>query len=124
LILCFAGLALALAVVGCYGVMSYSVSQRTQEIGVRMALGASPPEVLRMILRQGLSIALAGCAVGLVGALAFGRVIAGFLFQTAPTDPVVLGCIGLLLIGATALASYLPARRATRVDPMAALREN
>jgi ABC-type antimicrobial peptide transport system permease subunit len=71
-----------------------------------------------------LSIALAGCAVGLVAALVFGRVIAGFLFETAPTDPMVLGCIGLLLICATALASYLPARRATQVDPMAALREN
>ncbi len=125
LILCFAGLALALAVVGCYGVMSYSVSQRTQEIGVRMALGASPPEVLRMILRQGLSIAVVGgCSVGLVAALVFGRVIAGFLFETAPTDPVVLGFIGLLLICATALAGYLPARRATEVAPMAALREN
>ena len=124
LILCFAGLALSLAVVGAYGVMSYSVSQRTQEIGVRMALGASRAEVLRMILRQGLSIALAGCAVGLAGALAFGRVIASFLFQTAPTDPGVLGCIALLLICATALASFIPARRATRIDPMAALREN
>jgi putative ABC transport system permease protein len=124
LILCFAGLALALAVVGAYGVMSYSVSQRTQEIGIRMALGASQAGVLRMILRQGITIALIGCVAGLAGALACGRVIAGFLFQTAPADPVVLAGISVLLLGSTVIASFIPARRATRVDPMAALREN
>jgi predicted permease len=124
LILCFAGLALALAVVGAYGVMSYSVGQRTQEIGIRMALGAGRGDVLRMILRQGLAIVLTGCAAGLAGALICGRVIAGFLFQTAPTDPVTLAGISLLLAACTLLACYLPARRATRIDPMAALREN
>ena len=124
LILCFAALALALAIVGAYGVMSYSVGQRTQEIGVRMALGASQANVLRMILRQGMVIALIGCAAGLAGAIACGRIIAGFLFQTAPADPVVLTGICVLLVAATMLASYLPARRATRIDPMAALREN
>jgi len=123
LILCFAGLALALAVVGAYGVMSYSVGQRTQEIGIRMALGAGAADVLGMILRQGLVIVLAGCGLGLVGALIAGRVIAGFLFQTTPTDPVTLAGISLVLISATLLACYLPARRATRIDPMAALRE-
>jgi len=124
LILCFAALALALAVVGAYGVMSYSVGQRTQEIGIRMALGASRANVLRMILRQGMTIALIGCVAGLAGALACGRIIAGFLFQTAPADPVVLAGICVVLLAATTLASYLPARRATRIDPMAALREN
>jgi putative ABC transport system permease protein len=124
LILCFAALALALAVVGAYGVMSYSVGQRTQEIGIRMALGASRADVLRMILRQGMAIALIGCVAGLAGALACGRIIAGFLFQTAPADPVVLAGICVVLLAATTLASYLPARRATRIDPMAALREN
>jgi putative ABC transport system permease protein len=124
LILCFAALALALAVVGAYGVMSYSVGQRTQEIGIRMALGADRANVLRMILRQGATIALIGCVAGLAGAIACGRIIAGFLFQTAPTDPLVLAGICILLLAATMLASYLPARRATRIDPMAALREN
>jgi putative ABC transport system permease protein len=124
LILCFAALALALAVVGAYGVMSYSVGQRTQEIGIRMALGAGRVDVLRMILRQGLAIALIGCLLGLAGALACGQLIAGFLFQTAPADPLVLAAISVVLLAATLLASYLPARRATRIDPMAALREN
>jgi putative ABC transport system permease protein len=124
LILCFAALALALAVVGAYGVMSYSVGQRTQEIGIRMALGASRADVLRMILRQGMTIALIGCVAGLAGALACSRIIEGFLFQTAPADPVVLAGICLVLLASTTLASYLPARRATRIDPMAALREN
>src|SRR5436309_2461248 len=112
LIVCFAGLALVLAVVGAYGVMSYSVGQRTQEIGIRMALGAGRGDVLRMILGQGLAIVLAGCVVGLAGALVCGRVIAGFLFQTAPTDTVTLIGISLVLTGSTLLACYLPARRA------------
>jgi predicted permease len=124
LILCFSALALILAVLGVYGVMSYSVGQRTQEIGVRMALGASPADVLRMILRQGMFIALIGCVAGFAGAIACGQILAGFLFQTAPSDPVVLVGICVLLVAATMLASYLPARRATRIDPMAALREN
>jgi putative ABC transport system permease protein len=104
--------------------MSYSVGRRTQEIGIRMALGASRGDVLRMILGQGLAIVLIGCAAGLAGALACGRVIAGFLFQTAPTDPVTLVGISLILAASTLFACYLPARRATRIDPMAALREN
>ena len=124
LILGFAVLALALAVVGAYGVMSYSVGQRTQEIGIRMALGASRGAVLRMILGQGLVIVLAGCLAGLAGALVCGRVISGFLFQTAPSDPLTLACISLVLTASTLLACYFPARRATRIDPMAALRES
>jgi putative ABC transport system permease protein len=124
LILCFAALALTLAVVGAYGVMSYSVGQRTQEIGIRMALGASRADVLAMILRQGMVIALIGCVSGLAGALTCGRIIAGFLFQTAPADPLVLAAISVVLLGATMLASYIPARRATHIDPMAALRDN
>ena len=124
LVLTFAAVALVLAVVGAYGVMSYSVGQRTQEIGVRMAMGASPADVLRMILREALLIIAIGCAAGLAGALACGRLIAGFLFQTAPTDLGALAGISAILAGATLLASFLPARRATRVDPMTALRQN
>jgi putative ABC transport system permease protein len=124
LILCFALVALALAVVGVYGAMSYSVGQRTQEIGIRMAMGASPGDVLRMILREGLVIVAIGCAAGLAAALACGRLIAGFLFETAPTDLGVLAAISATLAGATLVASFLPARRATRIDPMAALRRN
>ena len=104
--------------------MSYSVGQRTQEIGIRMALGANQGDVVRMILREGLAIVAIGCAIGLAAALACGRLIAGFLFQTAPNDFVTLAGISLLLTSATLLATYLPARRATRIDPMAALREN
>jgi putative ABC transport system permease protein len=124
LILSFAIVALALAVIGAYGVMSYAVGQRTQEIGIRMAMGASPRDVLHMIMREGLTIVAIGCAAGLAGALACGRLIAGFLFQTAPTDFGALAAITLVLAGATLLACYLPARRATRVDPMTALRES
>jgi putative ABC transport system permease protein len=124
LVLSFAIVALALAVIGAYGVMSYAVGQRTQEIGIRMAMGASPRDVLSMIMREGLAIVAIGCAAGLAAALASGRLIAGFLFETAPTDFGALTAITVVLAAATLLASYLPARRATRVDPMTALRES
>src|SRR5262249_10265684 len=108
LILCFAALALVLAMVGAYGVLSYSFGQRTQEIGIRIALGANRGDVLNMILRQGLVIVLMGCVAGLAGALACGRIISRFLFQTAPTDPVTLAVISLVLIASTFLACLIP----------------
>ena len=118
----FAALALVLASLGIYGVLAYSVSQRTGEIGVRMALGARPRDVLALVLRQGLKLALAGVAIGLAGALLAGRVLASLLFETRPADPVVLGAAALTLTAAAAAACWLPARRASRVDPLAAIR--
>ena len=115
-------LGLFLASVGIYGVMSYSVTQRTHELGIRMALGADKPEILKLILRQGLRITLVGVAVGLLIALATTRVIAAVLYGVNPTDPATFGGVSLLLTAVALIASYLPARRATRVDPMVALR--
>jgi putative ABC transport system permease protein len=122
LISVFASLALVLAAIGIYGVMSYTVSQRTQEIGVRMALGAERTTILGMVLRQGTSLALLGVGIGLLVAFAIGRVIASMLFETSPGDPPTFSLVPVVLFGVAALACYLPARRATRVDPMVALR--
>jgi putative ABC transport system permease protein len=118
----FAGLALLLASVGIYGVMSYSVEQRTREIGIRMALGAERVAVLRMILTQGGRLAVAGIAVGVLGAFALSRLMAGFLFGISPTDPLTYALLALLLASVAVVACLLPARRAVTVDPVIALR--
>jgi len=118
----FGAMALALATAGIFGVISYSVSRRTHEFGIRMALGASRNEILRLVLKEALRLALAGVAAGVAVALGFARLMSSFLFGVRPTDPATLIVLPLLLAGAALLAAYLPARRATRVDPMAALR--
>ena len=118
----FAVLALTLATIGIYGVMSRSVTQRTHEIGVRMALGARPEDVFKMIVRRGMLLALPGMAAGIAGAFALTRVLSSLLFGISPTDPVTFIAVPLLLAAVALLATYVPARRAIRVDPMIALR--
>jgi predicted permease len=118
----FAGMALLMAVVGLYGVISYAVTQRTQEMGVRMALGAQPSEILWMVLGQGMRLACGGAAIGLVASLISSRLLRSQLFRVSPFDPLTFALMAGVLIGAAALASCIPARRATRVDPMVALR--
>jgi predicted permease len=114
--------ALLLATAGVFGVMAYSVSRRTREIGVRVALGAGSGDVLRMILGQGLRTIFIGVAIGIAGSLALTRTVESLLFGVTATDPLTFGCVTLLLVGAALLACYIPARRATKVDPMIVLR--
>jgi len=123
LVLSVAGIiGLLLATIGIYGVVAYSVAQRTHEVGIRMALGANPRNILRLILRQGMIPALIGVAIGLAGSFALTRLIAGQLYGVKPTDPLTLAAVSALLCLVTAAACVIPARRAMRVDPMVALR--
>jgi putative ABC transport system permease protein len=118
----FAGVALALAVIGIYGIMSWSVAQRTREIGIRMAVGADARGIFQLILGRGLKLAFAGLAIGLAATFALTRVLTTMLFEISPHDPWILGGASLLMLAVTLAACYLPARRATRVDPIATLR--
>jgi len=118
----FAGIALALAAVGIYGVLAYLVSQRTQEFGIRLALGADQSQVLGMVLKQGLWLAAVGIVAGLIGAFALTRLMQGLLYEVRPTDPITFVSVAAALLLVALGASFLPARRATRVSPMTALR--
>jgi predicted permease len=123
LLAAFAGIALFLSALGIYGVLAYDVSQRTREIGVRGAVGATAPQIIALILKQGLWKAGTGLAIGLVGAWLLSRTMTGLLFQVKATDPIVYVAVALVLLAVAALASWLPARRAARIDPIRALRE-
>lgn len=118
----FSGLALVLAAIGIYGVISYSVAQRTHEIGIRMALGAQPIDVLRMVLKQGVKIAFAGVAIGVIVSLGLTQLMSSLLFSVSTADPLTFAGVAILLVLVALLACYIPARRALRVDPMVALR--
>jgi predicted lysophospholipase L1 biosynthesis ABC-type transport system permease subunit len=118
----FAVLALAIACVGLYGTTSYGVARRTSEIGIRMALGARPAAVVRMVLRELLTLAAIGLAISVPTALAASRIVGSFLFRMNPNDPAALAAAVLILVSAALAAGYLPARSASRIDPMAALR--
>ena len=118
----FAALAALLGAIGIYGVMSYTVAERTREIGVRMALGAKTGNVMRMVLRRGMVPAVAGVMIGLAASVALSRVISGLLFNVRPTDPATLVAITLLLLAVALASCFIPAWRATKVDPLVALR--
>src|SRR5437660_8973406 len=122
LLLVFAGLAVALAMIGVYGIVSYSVSQRTNEIGIRVALGARSADVVRLVLREALALAAIALLLGLAGSLALSRVLRSLLFEVTPTDPFTLALVCFLVFAVSALAALLPAQRATRIDPIVALR--
>jgi ABC-type antimicrobial peptide transport system permease subunit len=119
----FAGLALVLAALGLYGVVSFSVRQRTREIGVRVALGASDRDVRRLILGHGMVVAVVGVGLGLVASVALTRVVTSYLVGVSATDPLTFAGVPVVLLGVAALASYLPARRAASIDPVRALHE-
>jgi putative ABC transport system permease protein len=119
---CLGALALALAAVGIYGVMAWSVSQRTREIGIRMALGAEADDVLKLVLKQGMKLALLGIVVGVAASLAFMKVMKSMLFGLSASDPLTYALVVSLMAMVALLACYIPARRATRVNPMVALR--
>ena len=120
----FGALALTLASIGLFGLMSYNVSRRTNEIGIRMALGASGHTVARMVLGESLVVVAVGVALGLAGAVAAGRFVTTILFGLEPTDAITMGMAVVLIVAVTVVAAYVPAKRASRVDPMVALRQD
>jgi putative ABC transport system permease protein len=122
LISLFAAVAMIMAAIGVFGVMSYTVSQRVREMGIRLALGAKPSELKRMVVRDGMTQALAGVVLGLGGAAWLTRTMSSMLFEVRPGDPLTLAAVALVLLAIAALACYIPARRATRVDPLVVLR--
>jgi len=122
LISLFAAVAMIMAAIGVFGVMSYSVNQRVREMGIRLALGAKPVEMKRMIVRDGMKQALAGVAVGAGGAVWLTRTMSSMLFEVSPGDPLTLAAVSTALLAVAALACYIPARRATTVDPLVVLR--
>ena len=119
----FAGLAVCLAMAGVYGVMAYAVAQRSKEVGLRMALGASQSSVVRLVLGQGLALAGAGLSLGLAGAVAGTRLLTSMLFHVQPNDPVVFLAVAVLLGMVALVGSYVPARRASEIDPLTAIRQ-
>jgi ABC-type antimicrobial peptide transport system permease subunit len=119
----FAGLALVLASLGLYGVISYSARQRTREIGVRAAMGASAADVVKLILRQGMIMAGAGIVLGLIASAALTRIVNRYLVGVSSTDPITFATVAVVLLGVAAVASWVPARRASRIDPSLALRD-
>jgi len=119
----FSGIALLLASIGIYGVMSYSVTQRTRELGIRMALGAARSRVLALVVSQGMALALSGVAIGLLGAFGLTRFLTTQLYAVKPTDPATFVLVALVLSTTALLATLIPAMRATRVDPVVALRD-
>jgi putative ABC transport system permease protein len=122
MLIVFASLALTLATVGIYGLTTYSVSRRTHEIGLRVALGASQSQILRLVVGRGLLTSLIGAAVGVAAAFQLTRALSGMLYGVTATDPLVFAGVPLLLIAVSVLASYIPARKAVRIDPLVALR--
>ncbi|MGA7409982.1 MAG: FtsX-like permease family protein [Bryobacteraceae bacterium] len=119
----FAGVSMLLAALGIHGVVSYGVAQRTREFGLRMALGSTPGQLKAMVIRNGLKSALVGLVVGMAGGAALASTLRALLYGVAPLDPVVMGSVAVLLLAVALLANYLPARRATRIDPMVALHQ-
>jgi putative ABC transport system permease protein len=118
----FAGLALILASVGIYGVMSYSVTQRTQELGVRIALGAQRRDIFSLVLKQGIILALIGVGIGLAAAIGLSKVVASVLYGISATDPVTFISVAVIMIAVAVVACFFPARKATKVDPLTAMR--